>query len=992
MISKILNQFKIQSIPVKLVIIFYMLWFNIRSIQGLILTETSANNNILISQEYNYNTYINDDSGNDNRIDFTNLNNESSTNKKSFNNNKNINNKFNNENENFINKNLHNDENSGKSNINQSKDDNYYNKNKVYYDTNSMDSIPNNSSIFMDKELKHNDHFENLLRYNGSDIEPEWEWVKNISIVYTWVDGSDINFQNLKAKYNGGVYKVSSRDRSADELKYSIRSVEKYMPWHQGMIYIVTCHQIPEWLNLHNPRIKVIDHEIILPKGVYPTFNSNTIELFLDRIPGITEKFIYLNDDYLLNHYIHPSFLFSNDENFSPIIYKNNNTLNISQNSILNFISNGKKMFLTNCYLTDQLIKKYFDPEFKYFYIHHSIYVLYRDLFEPFRLLFKKELQSNLSDRFRNHYSIQTLYLYYAFVEYATSNEKYPLRMGGEGISRKYVGTIEQLANRTIQHYSIRVIQGEITNKYIKFCKIKNDSKANKKNFEHIKSHPEILVYNFNDEYSSSQVLYEFTEFLLTRHPEPSSFEKSNYISLENKLYSKLVAINDISSNISNSKKNIYNKPKIKIFNNVLQTYKIKDLIPNYIQLKNELSGPKKKVSEKEIEEIQLLHNYHGENLTSEWQWAKSISIVYLLENTLNLPKNSNRSNNFLLLNKLKNYLNKNYINNSNKISFKNFTEMKKSRLREIEELRYSLRSVDLYLPWFEGDIYIIGEGEQEEVLPWLNPQNKKVHWIHHYDLLPKTVGQTINRNIIETFLDKIPTLSERFIYLRPNHFFINPVHPRFFFDQQFNPKYNFEGPLSNEKKIEMNSNSKYSSFFYTYNIILEYFGRLGYRKYRILKNAPCPLYRDLFEPARQLYQDYIEDTINHMKKEKEKRQEFLSLYMVTSYNIYGTEHLFYPNYVIGYPKIKNAPLPILNENRTISIYGYDITTPEVSEKTMTVDVIFTNDFITNDTLIKKLIQLKKLFFSIKDTKDLNDYQTDKLLHNFYDKPSLYEL
>jgi len=987
--NKFIKQYIMQSISIKMVTIFYLLWFNIRSIQGLVLTETSVNNNIIINQGYKYNNKINDDPNNNNKIDSTNINIDSHID----NNDKNANINFNNENENFINENLNNNDHSGKKNIYQSKDDHYWNKNIFSkYDTNLKNSILNNSSIFTNKELTDNDHFENLLRYNGGDIEPEWEWVKNISIVYTWVDGSDINFQNLKAKYNGGVYNVSSRDRSADELKYSIRSVEKYMPWHQGMIYIVTCHQIPEWLNIHNSRIKVIDHKIILSKGIYPTFNSNTIELFLDRIPGVTEKFIYLNDDYFLNHYIHPSFLFSNDGNFSPIIYKNNNTLNVSQNSILNFISERKKMFLTNCYFTDQLIKKYFDPKFKYFYIHHSIYVLYRDLFEPFRLLFEKELQSNLSDRFRNHYSIQTLYLYYAFVEYATSNEKFPLRMGGMGIARNYKGTIELPANRTIQRYSIRVIQGEITNKYIKFGKIKNDFRGNKKIFEHIKSHPEILVYNFNDEYSSNQALYEFTEFLLTQHPEPSSFEKSEYISLENKLYSKLATINDISLDISKSKKDIYNKSKIKIFNYVLQTYKMKELIPNYIQQRNELSGPKKKVSKKEMEEIDLLHNYHGENLTSEWQWAKSVSIVYLLESTLNFLKNSNPSNDFLLLNKLKNYLNKDYINDSNKTSFKSFTEMKKSRLREIEELKYSLRSIDLYLPWFEGDIYIIGEGEQEEVLPWLNLQKKKVHWIHPHDLLPETVGQTLNRNIIETFLDKIPDLSERFIYLRPNHFFINPVHPRFFFDQQFNPKYNFEGPLDNEEKKEMKSNSKYFSFFYTYDIILEYFGRLGYRKYRILKNAPYPLYRDLFEPARQLYQEYIEDNINHINKEEEKRYEFLSLYMVINYNIYGAEHLFYPNYVIGYPKIKNAPLPILNENRTISIYGYDITTPEVSEKTMTVDVIFTNDFITNDTLIKKLIQLKKLFFSIKDNKDLNDYQTDKLLHNFYSKQSLYEL
>ncbi|KAL6628771.1 hypothetical protein U3516DRAFT_511523, partial [Neocallimastix sp. 'constans'] len=53
-------------------------------------------------------------------------------------------------------------------------------------------------------------------------------------------------------------------------------------------------------------------------------FNSNTIELFLNKIPGVTEIFLYFNDDFLLNHYIHPSFFFFSDGNFSPIIYKNN--------------------------------------------------------------------------------------------------------------------------------------------------------------------------------------------------------------------------------------------------------------------------------------------------------------------------------------------------------------------------------------------------------------------------------------------------------------------------------------------------------------------------------------------------------------------------------------------------------------------------------------------------------------------------------------------
>jgi hypothetical protein len=91
-----------------------------------------------------------------------------------------------------------------------------------------------------------------ILNYKGEQIEPEWEWVKNISFVYTWVDGSDLDLSFKKSKYNEGNRDANSRDRSAEELRYSIRSLKKYLPWHNGTIFIVTDNQIPKWLNYSN--------------------------------------------------------------------------------------------------------------------------------------------------------------------------------------------------------------------------------------------------------------------------------------------------------------------------------------------------------------------------------------------------------------------------------------------------------------------------------------------------------------------------------------------------------------------------------------------------------------------------------------------------------------------------------------------------------------------------------------------------------------------
>jgi len=148
------------------------------------------------------------------------------------------------------------------------------------------------------------------------ELEPEWQWAADISIVYTWVNGSDPIHLEQKSKFNGGSKKIDNRDRCVDELRYSLRSLFKNLPWHKGKIFIVSPGQTPNWLNPEFDRIQVINQDDILPEkdingnDVSPTFNSNAIEWYLDKIPGLSEQFIQLNDDYFFNHPVHPSYFF----------------------------------------------------------------------------------------------------------------------------------------------------------------------------------------------------------------------------------------------------------------------------------------------------------------------------------------------------------------------------------------------------------------------------------------------------------------------------------------------------------------------------------------------------------------------------------------------------------------------------------------------------------------------------------------------------------
>jgi len=97
-------------------------------------------------------------------------------------------------------------------------------------------------------------------------------------------------------------------------LLYSLRSIERYAPWVRR-IYLVTNGQIPRWLNLDHPRLKVITHDMIfVNKSHLPTFSSPAIEAHLHRIPGISKKFIYLNDDVMFGKEVWPDDFYTHSD------------------------------------------------------------------------------------------------------------------------------------------------------------------------------------------------------------------------------------------------------------------------------------------------------------------------------------------------------------------------------------------------------------------------------------------------------------------------------------------------------------------------------------------------------------------------------------------------------------------------------------------------------------------------------------------------------
>lgn len=127
----------------------------------------------------------------------------------------------------------------------------------------------------------------------------------DIDVVIPWVDPTDKEWQASKNKFlkdlnNDKVDNSENRFRDWDNFKYVFRGIDKFMPWVHK-IYLITCGQVPDWMNKEaDDRLVIVNHSDYIPKEYLPTFSSHPIELNLHRIKELSEHFIYLNDDYFV--------------------------------------------------------------------------------------------------------------------------------------------------------------------------------------------------------------------------------------------------------------------------------------------------------------------------------------------------------------------------------------------------------------------------------------------------------------------------------------------------------------------------------------------------------------------------------------------------------------------------------------------------------------------------------------------------------------------
>ncbi|MDV0558871.1 Stealth CR1 domain-containing protein [Citrobacter portucalensis] len=277
--------------------------------------------------------------------------------------------------------------------------------------------------------------------------------MSGIDFVVLWVDSSDLAWQASFAKHKAaGCHDEGARHparfRDMGIFNYWFRCVEKYAPWVRK-IHLVTCGQIPAWLNVNHKKLNIVFHEQFIENKYLPTFNSNAIELNIHKINDLSDKFVLFNDDMFITASLAEDFYFDNGNPNDFLILKKNpptnkdNLIMASSDflniSILNshfskraMMQENKNKYYSMCYKR-RLLKNFANRKEKFFEGFYSRHIPQPFLKSTFNEIWQVEeqlLRETVSKKFREPLCLtQYLFRYWQLAN-GKFNPKNPIKRG----------------------------------------------------------------------------------------------------------------------------------------------------------------------------------------------------------------------------------------------------------------------------------------------------------------------------------------------------------------------------------------------------------------------------------------------------------------------------------------------------------------------------------------------------------------------------------
>lgn len=234
-----------------------------------------------------------------------------------------------------------------------------------------------------------------------------------IDVVFTWVNHDDENWRKLYQKHKASTTSNTDSQESArfinrDELKYSLRSILKYLPWVNNIHILSNCAP-PDWLNVDHPRIRWVHHENIMDEKYLPTFSSHCIETYLHHVRDLTEHFLYFNDDFFVNRFLPPETFFLSNGLSVPNLEEYgmvNGPVEIGAPDYVNGARNGAQLIKDKFSVVPTQLHK------------HAPYALRKSVLQEMEKEFEPAVSRTRATKFRHHTDISMvsfLYHHYAF-------------------------------------------------------------------------------------------------------------------------------------------------------------------------------------------------------------------------------------------------------------------------------------------------------------------------------------------------------------------------------------------------------------------------------------------------------------------------------------------------------------------------------------------------------------------------------------------------
>ena len=231
----------------------------------------------------------------------------------------------------------------------------------------------------------------------------------DIDVVITWVDGSDPVLAKKRASFGNTLtfqdddVAGATRFASVGEIYWCVASIRKFAPFVRK-IFIVTDGQDPHVPEGSVP-VEIVDHKTLFRgyESALPVFNSLALETMTWRIPGLSEHYIEMNDDFMFCRPVSVSDLYT-EEGF-PVCYTSRSLLRhsipvIKLTRALKKREHGHRRVTFKGLMANAAILG--GSKFRVLRLNHAPRPLLKSVYEKYYSEHPEQLEHNISFRFRD--------------------------------------------------------------------------------------------------------------------------------------------------------------------------------------------------------------------------------------------------------------------------------------------------------------------------------------------------------------------------------------------------------------------------------------------------------------------------------------------------------------------------------------------------------------------------------------------------------------